>query len=154
MMRWCNLNTNEHVLQAKTCPNICTQHKLHILHQLIRKCISSWRTEKQSALKCPACVNHTLKHCLVHFEQSVVERVKWAAQVTLKLLQQRPQDERLLKLSHWPVAVCFVIGASPFFQVITIPSLFHLKCNGTNWYMYGCTTFSGQWNFRVVFHHT
>ena len=29
IMRWCNVQTNEHDLQAKTYPNICTHHKLH-----------------------------------------------------------------------------------------------------------------------------
>ena len=28
-MRWCNVQTNEHDLQAKTYPIICTHHKLH-----------------------------------------------------------------------------------------------------------------------------
>ena len=29
IMRWCNLQTNEHDLQAKTYPTTCTHHKLH-----------------------------------------------------------------------------------------------------------------------------
>ena len=28
MMRWCNVQTNEYDLQAKTYPTICTRHKL------------------------------------------------------------------------------------------------------------------------------
>ena len=29
IMRWCNEQTNEYDLQAKTYPTICTHHKLH-----------------------------------------------------------------------------------------------------------------------------
>ena len=29
VMRWCNVQTNEYDLQAKTYPTICTHHKLH-----------------------------------------------------------------------------------------------------------------------------
>ena len=29
IMRWCNVQTNEYDLQAKTYPTICTHHKLH-----------------------------------------------------------------------------------------------------------------------------
>ena len=29
IMRWCNVQTNEYDLQAKTYPTICIHHKLH-----------------------------------------------------------------------------------------------------------------------------
>ena len=42
-MRWCNVQTNEHDLQAKTYPTICTHHKLHNnvdpMNLAIRECL-------------------------------------------------------------------------------------------------------------------
>ena len=47
IMRWCNVQTNEYDLQAKTYPTICTHHKLHNTNEkfpVIPECIhNEWQ---------------------------------------------------------------------------------------------------------------